>query len=46
MYQVKIIDLLNLSVLLCQNNVHIDGLAKMGTYVLYVDLFKAKVNFA
>jgi hypothetical protein len=38
--------LLKLSVLLCEHNFHSDGLAKMGTYVVYVDIFKPKVNFA
>ena len=46
MCQVTILNLLNLSVLLCQHYVHSYGLAKMRTYVMYVDIFKPKVHFA
>jgi hypothetical protein len=42
MYQVKIIILFKLSVLLCQHNFHIDGLARMGIYVVYMDILKPK----
>ena len=35
-----------MSLLLCQREFHSDGLAKMGTYVVYVDIFKPKVNIA
>jgi len=45
MYRVKIMNLLNFSTLLCQHNVHSDRLAKMGTYIVYVDLFNANLNF-
>ena len=34
-----------MGLLLCQHDFHNDGLAKMGTCVVYVDLFKSKVNF-
>ena len=46
MYQVKIIILFKVSVLLCQHNFHSDGLARLGIYVVYIDIFKPKVNFA
>jgi len=45
MYQVKIIILFKPSVLLSQHNILSDGLAKMGTFVVYVDIVKTNVNF-
>ena len=35
-----------LSVLLSQRNILSDGLAKIGTFVVYVDIVKTKTNFA
>jgi len=43
---VKIIIPFKLSVLLSRHNILSDGLANMGTFVVYVDRVITKINFA